>query len=62
VRPVARGDRYLQSHPDEPDAVLLADEEVRDYRVCLASIKRYNAATVNAYQTPIRAIAPSPDA
>jgi len=54
--------RHVRSYPDEPDAVLLIDEEVRDYRVCLASIKSYKAATVNAYQTPIRAIAPSPDA
>jgi hypothetical protein len=48
--------RHVQSYPDEPDVVLLTDEEVRDYRVYLTGIKGYKAATVNAYQTPIRAI------
>jgi len=36
--------------------VLLADEEVRDYRVYLTDVKSYKAATVNSYLTPIRAI------
>ena len=48
--------RHVQSYPDEPDAVLLTNKEVRDYRVYLTGIKGYKAATVNAYLTPIRAI------
>jgi len=47
---------YTQSYPDEPDAALLADEEVRDYRVYLTGVMGYKAATVNAYLAPIRAI------
>jgi len=47
---------YLQSYPDEPDAALLTDDEVRDYRVYLTGVKGYKAATVNAYLAPIRAI------
>ncbi len=30
---------YLQSYPDEPDAALLTDDEVRDYRVYLTGVK-----------------------
>ena len=47
---------YLQSYSDEPDAALLTDDEVRDYRVYLTGVKGYKAATVNAYLAPIRAI------
>ena len=47
---------YLQSYPEELDAALLTDDEVRDYRVYLTSVKGYKAATVNAYLAPIRAI------
>jgi hypothetical protein len=47
---------YLQSYPDEPDAALLTDDEVRDYRVYLTGVKGYKAATVNAYLAPIRAL------
>jgi len=47
---------YLQSYADEPDAALLTDDEVRDYRVYLTGVKGYKAATVNAYLAPIRAI------
>ena len=47
---------YVQSYADEPDASLLTDDEVRDYRVHLTSVKGYKAATVNAYLAPIRAI------
>ena len=47
---------YVQSYPDEPNAALLTDEEVRDYRVYLTGVKGYKAATVNAYLAPIRAI------
>jgi site-specific recombinase XerD len=47
---------YLQSYPDEPDAALLTDDEVRDYRVYLTGVKAYKAATVNAYLAPIRAL------
>ena len=47
---------YLQSYSDEPDATLLTDDEVRDYRVYLTGVKGYKAATVNAYLAPIRAI------
>ncbi len=47
---------YRQSYPDEPDAALLTDDEVRDYRVYLTGVKGHKAATVNAYLAPIRAI------
>jgi len=47
---------YLQSYSDEPDAALLTDDEVSDYRVHLTGVKSYKAATVNAYLAPIRAI------
>jgi len=47
---------YLQSYSDEPDAALLTDDEVRDYRVYLTGVKGYKAATVNAYLAPIRAL------
>jgi len=47
---------YLQSYPHEPDAALLTDDEVRDYRVYLIGVKGYKAATVNAYLAPIRAL------
>ena len=35
---------YLQSYSDEPDAALLTDDEVRDYRVYLTGVKGYTAA------------------
>jgi len=47
---------YLQSYSDEPDATLLTDDEVRDYRVYLTGVKGNKAATINAYLVPIRAI------
>ena len=47
---------YLQSYGDEPDAALLTDDEVRDYRVYLTGVKGYKAATVNAYLASIRAL------
>ena len=47
---------YRQSYADEPDAALLTDDEVRDYRVHLTTVKGCKAATVNAYLAPIRAI------
>jgi site-specific recombinase XerD len=47
---------YLQSYADEPDAALLTDDEVRDYRVYLTGVKGYKSATVNAYLAPIRAL------
>ena len=46
----------LQSHSDEPDAALLTDDEVRDYRVYLTGVKGYKVATVKAYLAPIRAL------
>lgn len=47
---------YVQSYDVAPDAKLLTDEEVRDYRAFLTGIKGYKAATVNAYLAPLRAI------
>ena len=47
---------YAQNYPDDPDVSLLTDDEVRDYRVHLTTVKGYKAATVNAYLAPIRAI------
>jgi site-specific recombinase XerD len=47
---------YVQSYSDEPDATLLTDDEVRDYRVYLTGVKGYKAATVNAYLAPIRVL------
>ena len=47
---------YRHSYADEPDAVLLTDDEVRDYRVHLTGVKGYKAATVNAYLALIRAL------
>ena len=47
---------YVQGYSDEPDAVLLTDDEVRDYRVYLTGVKGHKAATVNAYLAPIRAL------
>jgi integrase/recombinase XerD len=47
---------YAQSYADEPDAALLTDDEVRDYRAYLTGVKGYKAATVNAYLAPIRAL------
>jgi len=35
---------------------LLTDDEARDYRVHLTTVKGYKAATVNAYLAPICAI------
>jgi integrase len=46
----------LQSYSDEPDAALLTDDEVRDYRVYLTGVKGYKVATVKAYLAPIRAL------
>ena len=40
---------YRQSYNAAPDAKLLTDEEVRDYRAFLTGVKGYKAATVNAY-------------
>jgi hypothetical protein len=45
---------YLQSYSDEPDAALLTDAEVRDYRVYLTGVKGYKAATANAYPRIVR--------
>lgn len=47
---------YAQTNKAEPDAALLVDEEVRDYRVYLTGVKGYKAATVNAYLAPLRAL------
>jgi len=47
---------YAQSYNAAPDARLLSDEEVRDYRAFLTGVKGYKAATVNAYLAPLRAI------
>lgn len=47
---------YGQSYSEEPDARLLTNEEVRDYRAYLTSVKGYQAATVNLYLAPLRAI------
>ena len=47
---------YLQSYSDEPNAALLTDDAVRDYRVYLTGVKGYKAATVNAYLAPVRAL------
>jgi hypothetical protein len=57
----------VQSYNDQPGAALLTDDEVRDYRVYLTGTKGYTlmgicdqAATVNAYLAPIRAIVRGP--
>jgi hypothetical protein len=50
---------YLRSYSDKPDATLLTDDEVRDYRdyrVYLTGVKGHKAATVDAYLASIRAI------
>ena len=47
---------YAQNYPNDPDVSLLTDDEVRDYRVHLTTVKGYKAATVNAYLAPIRSI------
>ena len=47
---------YRQSYNAAPDAKLLTDEEVRDYRAFLTGVKGYKAATVNVYLAPLRAI------
>jgi len=47
---------YVQFYNAAPDAKLLTDEEVRNYRAFLAGVKGYKAATVNAYLAPLRAI------
>lgn len=47
---------YSRSYNEEPDARLLTDEEVRDYRAYLAGVKGYQAATVNLYLAPLRAL------
>ena len=47
---------YAESYTATPDAKLLTDEEVRDYRAFLTGVKGYKAATVNAYLAPLRAI------
>ena len=47
---------YVQTNKAEPDAALLVDEEVRDYRAYLTGVKGYKAATVNAYLAPLRAL------
>ena len=46
---------YQESFAEEPDARLLTDEEARAWRVHLTS-KGYQAATVNAYLAPLRAL------
>ena len=38
---------YAQNYPDDPNVSLLTDDEVRDYRVHLTTVKGYKAATVN---------------
>jgi site-specific recombinase XerD len=47
---------YAQTYDEEPDARMLTDEEVRDYRVYLLDVRGYKAATINAYLAPIRSI------
>ncbi len=46
---------YRQSYSDAPDAKLLTEIEVRDYRAYLMTVKGYKAATVNTRLAPIRA-------
>jgi hypothetical protein len=46
---------YAQNYPDDPNVSLLIDDEVRDYRVHLTTVKGCKAAKVNAYLAPIRA-------
>ena len=38
---------YVQTYGEEPDATLLIDEEVREWRHFLANVRRLSAATVN---------------
>jgi integrase/recombinase XerC len=47
---------YRQSYAEAPDAKLLTDVEVRDYRAYLMTVKGYKAATVNSRLAPIRAL------
>ncbi len=47
---------YRQSYSDAPDAKLLTEIEVRDYRAYLMTVKGYKAATVNTRLAPIRAL------
>lgn len=47
---------YRRGYSDAPDAKLLSDVEVRDYRAHLMTVKGYKAATVNTRLAPIRAL------
>lgn len=46
---------YQERFDEEPDARLLTDEEARAWRVHLTG-KGYQAATVNGYLAPLRAL------
>jgi hypothetical protein len=48
---------YAQNYPNDPDASLLTDDEVRDYRVHLTTVKGYTATT---RRVPKHALARAP--
>ena len=50
-------DWYVGSYGVEPDATLLTDEEVRDWRSHLVTVRRLSAATVNQKLAALKGLA-----
>ena len=47
---------YRGAYGEEPDALLLTDEEVREYRAYLLNVKRYSAGTINLHMSALRGL------
>ena len=47
---------YLSTYNEEPDALLLTAEEIREWRSYLMNVKRFSAATVNQRLAAVRGL------
>lgn len=47
---------YLSTYNEEPDALLLTSEEIREWRSFLINVKRFSAATVNQRLAAVRGL------
>lgn len=47
---------YLATYVEEPDALLLTAEEIREWRSFLTNVKRFSAATVNQRLAAVRGL------
>lgn len=47
---------YLATYSEEPDALLLTAEEIREWRSFLINVKRFSAATVNQRLAAVRGL------